>query len=154
MPTWLIILITVLILLIGSTGLYYKYRQTSSQSKTSFILWHKKNKRNSVFNTLACWEKMLCSSQHMLQQEIEHIRKALYACNFTSWALNSLLTKFNHKHNIYSTQTVNSDQHSNSSNNNISIVVPYTKSLSERFKKTSNNLGIQAQHHQYSIHGP
>ena len=64
------------------------------------------------------------------------------------WVLNSLFTKFNHMPNIYNTQTVNSDQYSNSNNSgsnnkNISIIVSYTKGLSERFKKTWNRLAFQ-----------
>ena len=35
------------------------------------------------------------------------------------------------------------NSNSGSNNKNISIVVPYTKGLSERFKKMCNNLGIQ-----------
>ena len=38
--------------------------------------------KNSVFNTLAFRAKVVCTRQHTLQQEMEHIRKALLACNF------------------------------------------------------------------------
>ena len=63
-------------------------------------------------------------------------------------ALNRLLIKFNHRHNINSPQIVNNGQHNNinntrSSNKSISIVVPYTKGLSESFQKTFDSVGIQ-----------
>ena len=86
---------------------------------------------------------------------MEHIRKALQACNFPPWALNTLQNKFNHKHNIHNGQT-STDNHPynnnnnnnnnsglNNSNKNISIVVPNIPGLGERFKRTCNNLGIQ-----------
>ena len=82
------------------------------------------------------------SGQKWSAPTTNHIRKALLDCNFYPWDLNSLFITFNHKYSIYSTQNVNSEQHSNSNNKNISIVVPYIKGLSERFKKTCNSLGI------------
>ena len=42
--------------------------------------------KDSVFISLAFRAKVVCANQHMLQQEIEHIRKALLACNFPPWA--------------------------------------------------------------------
>ena len=124
---------------------------------------HFMSAKNSVFKTLAFRAKVVLSNQHTLQQEIEHIMKAPLACNFPQWALSSLLTKFNHRHNIYNIQTVNSDQHNNSNNSgsnnkNISIIVPYAKGLSERFKKTCNSLGIQVHFKGnntiWTLHGP
>ena len=63
------------------------------------------------------------------------------------WALNRLLLKFNHRHNFSSTHAVNKGQNKNinntrPNNKSFSIVVPYTKGLSKRFKKTCNTLGI------------
>ena len=52
--------------------------------------------KNSVFNTLAFMAKVVCSNQHTLQQEMDHMGKALLTCNFPPEALNSLHTKFNH----------------------------------------------------------
>ena len=42
--------------------------------------------KNSVFNTLAFRAKLVCSNEHMLHQENDHIRKAVLACNFPLWA--------------------------------------------------------------------
>ena len=62
--------------------------------------------------------------------------------------LNNLLKKFDHRHNINGIPTDNRDQQNNSNNTgsnnkNISIIVPYTKGLREKLKKTCNSLGIQ-----------
>ena len=61
---------------------------------------------------------------------MEHIRKALQACNFPPQALNNLKYKFNHKHNIHNGQTTTNHQPSNFNNNGSNnkdtcIVVPY-----------------------------
>ena len=64
--------------------------------------------QNSIFNTLAYRARVVCSNQKTLQQEDDHIRKALLACSSPS-ALNRLLVKFNHRHNN-STHAVNNGQ--------------------------------------------
>ena len=46
--------------------------------------------KNSFFNTLAQRAKVVCTNQQALHKEIEHIRKALQACHFPPWALNTL----------------------------------------------------------------
>ena len=104
-------------------------------AKTVFLIhWHSGQKCSAPINI---WDK----------QKLNKLGKP-YWLLFSPMGLNNLITKFNHKHSIYNTQTVNSDQHDNSynsgsNNKNISIVVPYIKVLSFRFKKTCNSLGIQ-----------
>ena len=103
----------------------------------------------SVFNTLAFKAKVVCTSQQALCKEMEHIRKALQACNFPSWVPNTLQHKLNCKHNTHNGQTTTGNQSNNNNNNNgsiiknTSVVVPYIHGLGERFKRTCNNLGIQ-----------
>ena len=89
--------------------------------------------------------KVVHSNQITLQQENDHIRKVHLACNFPHLALNRLLIKFNHRHNINSKYAVNIGQNNNtrSNNKNISIVGPFRKGLSKKFKMTCNSLGIQ-----------
>ena len=82
---------------------------------------------------------------------VKHINKALQACNFPPWAINTLHNKFNCKHNSQNGHTNNSttqqmDNNNRCSNNkNISIVVSYIHGLGERFKRKSNNVVIQVQ---------
>ena len=106
--------------------------------------------KHSVFNTLA---KVVSTNQQSLHKELEHIRKALQACSFPLWALNSLQYKFNCKHNIHNGQNSTDNQpnsnnnsgtnNSNSNHSNISIVVSYIQRLVENFKRTCNSRGIQ-----------
>ena len=104
----------------------------------------------SVLNTLAHRAKVVSTNQQALHEEMEHIRKALQACSVPPWALNSLHNKFNCKHNIHNGQNSTDNQPNNNNigtnNNNsknISIVLPYTHGLGERFKRTCKNMGIQ-----------
>ena len=64
------------------------------------------------------------------------------------WILNRLQIKSNQRQNTNSPQAVNSGQHNNtnntsSNNKNIFMVIPYTRGLRERFKKTGSTLGIE-----------
>ena len=64
--------------------------------------WHSSHfitAKNSVFNTLPFRAKVVCTSQHALYKEMEHIRKALQACNFPPRAFSTLQSKCNHIHN-------------------------------------------------------
>ena len=93
-----------------------------------------------VFNTLAFRAKVVCTRQHSLHKEMEHIRKALQACNFPLWAINILQNKFNCKHSIYNGHATNSTTHQQQQQwiNKINL---YSGTL--HFKRTWNNLGIQ-----------
>ena len=73
--------------------------------------------KHSVSNTLAHKAKIIYTKQQALHKEVEHIRKALQACSFPQWALNSLHNKFNHKHNIQNGQNSADNQPNNNKNN-------------------------------------
>ena len=83
--------------------------------------------KNIVFNILAFTG---CTSQQAIQKEMEHIRKALQACNFPPWACNNLQNKSNHKLNIHNGQTTISNEPSTNNNGsnskNTSMVVYHT----------------------------
>ena len=100
---------------------------------------------NSVFNTLAFRAKVVCTSQQALHKEMEHIRKALQACNFPPWTVNNLQNIYNCKHNIHNAQTATGNQSNNNGSNskNISTVVPYIHGLGQRFKMACHNLGMK-----------
>ena len=86
--------------------------------------------KNSIFNTLAYRARVLCSNQIILQQENDHIRKALLACNSprpSTDYLSNLTTGI-----TLTVHTVNNGQNNNtnntrSNNRSISIVVPHKK---------------------------
>ena len=102
--------------------------------------------KQSVYNTLAHRAKIVSHNQEELNNELEHIRKALQACQFPHWALKQLQHKFNRKQNQDSNHNTNSTNIDNSNNNNhknITIVVPYIQGIGEKFKKACNSRDIQ-----------
>ena len=62
------------------------HTQGSISTQEQQLLHHSKN---SVFKTLAHRAKVVCTNQQALHKEMEHIRKALQACSFPPWALNT-----------------------------------------------------------------
>ena len=67
---------------------------------------------------------------------------------FPPWALSSLQLKFNYRNMTHNPPIASSGQHNRtnntgSRNKSMFIVVPYTKGLSEKFKKICNSLGMQ-----------
>ena len=71
----------------------------------------------SVFNTLTNRAKVVFTNQLKLKDKEDHIRQALHGCNYLTWALNRLQTKFNHK--LSTTQAHNGfDRHPTNNNNN------------------------------------
>ena len=104
--------------------------------------------KHSVYNTLAHRAKIVSSNQKALHKELDHIKRALWACQFPPWALNQLQQKFTRKHNNNqkSNPTNNSSNTTSSSSNNskkITIVVPYIQGIGEKFKKVCHSKGIQ-----------
>ena len=82
-----------------ATTVYRKPTHTNQ-----YLHWdsnHFTTAKNSVFNTLAFRDKVVCTRQQALPKEMKHIGNALQACNFPPWALNNLQNKFNLKHNIH-----------------------------------------------------
>ena len=103
--------------------------------------------KQSVYGTLAHRAKIISSNQETLNQEFQHIRRALQAFQFAHWTLNQLQHKFerNHHSNQDSNHNSNSTHTDNSINNNrnITIVVPYIQGTGERFKTVFKAKGIQ-----------
>ena len=107
--------------------------------------------KNSVYNTLTLRDKVVSSTPEDLAKELEHLREALMACQFPSWALNRLQQQFELKHsnnrdnNHTEGQPNNSIRENNNSkpNKNISMVIPYIPDLGEKFKRTCNKQGFQ-----------
>ena len=91
--------------------------------------------------------KIVSHNQEELNKELEHIKKALQACQSPPLALKQLQHKFNRKQNQDSNHNNNSTNTDNSNNNNhknITTVVPYIQDIGEKFKKACHSRGIQA----------
>ena len=81
--------------------------------------------------------RVACTSQSALKQE-NNIRQALLRCNYPSWALNTPQAKTNHKLSSNQAHITDSRHRTNNNNksDNIFLVVPYIRGLSEVCNKT------------------
>ena len=89
---------------------------------------------------------MVSSSHDRLDQELQHIKSALQACQFPNWALNQWHHRFinnNQVHNNNPTTTNNTNQDNNPTKRNITLVVSFIPGTSEKFKKLCKAKGIQ-----------
>ena len=106
--------------------------------------------KSSVYNILAHRAKVVSSTPKDLAKELEHLRKALMACQYPNWALKRLQQQFEEKHNnsMDNNQTEDHPTNNNRENNNkpkknISMVIPYIPGLGEKFERTCKRQGIQ-----------
>ena len=102
---------------------------------------HPISSKYSVVGTLHHRAKTVCSNKQLLQQEENHLARALKNCNYPMWALNRIRIKMNNP-----AHKKNKNKTSSTQQNNIPkphITVPYYKGLSESVKKRWSNYGIQ-----------
>ena len=62
-----------------------------------YLFWdsnHFITAKHSIFKTLAHRAKIVSTNQQSLHKELEHIRKVLNACHFSTWTLKKLQNKF------------------------------------------------------------
>ena len=129
------------------------YRKPAHTDK--YLHWdsnHYIGAKHSVYNTSAHRAKVVSHNMEALQKELQHIGNALQACQFPNWTINRLQQKFEQKHHnnndpssrdTQPTTNNNNGNNTTTNNRNISIVVPYTHGLGERFKKSCRNKGMQ-----------
>ena len=104
---------------------------------------HHITSKQSVYNTLAHRAKIVSSNQEILDKELQHIRKALQACHFPNWACNELDQKFLKNNQSNNNNTNHDNNTNNTKNRNITVVVPYIKRTSEKFKRLCKSKGTQ-----------
>ena len=127
-----------------STTVYRKPTHTDQ-----YLHWdsnHHITAKQSVYNTLAHRTKVVSSSQDRLDQELQHIKSALQACQFPNWAPNQWHHRFinnNQVNHNNPTNTNNTIQDNNPTKRNITLVVPFIPETSEKFKKLCKAKGIQ-----------
>ena len=102
----------------------------------------------SVINTLSHGAKTVCSRPELLQQEMDHLRKALTKCKNPKWAFHKVEKRLNkstseviewiNNQGITVAQAV-----TNEVKNKGHIVIPYTQGLCESLKKICGRYGIE-----------
>ena len=129
-----------------STAVYRKPTHTDQYYWDSN---HHITAKQSVYSTLAHRAKVVSSSQGTLDKELQHIKTALQACQFPKWALNQWHHRFlNSNQSNNNTRNSNSTNEENNHNNsttkrNITLMVPYIKGTSEKFKRLCKTNSIQ-----------
>ena len=130
-----------------STTVYRKPTHTDQ-----YLHWdsnHHITAKQSVYNTLTHRAKVVSSTQGNLDKELQHIKAALQACQFPRWALNqwhhNFLNNNQPNNNTRDSSSTNQDNihTNNTTKRNITLVVPYMKAISEKFKKLYKSKGIQ-----------
>ena len=94
--------------------------------------------------TLSHRASTVCSKPELLQQEKDHLRKALTKCKYPKWALGKVEKRLNRSSRQVNDGGTNSAQPANHEvKNKGHIVIPYTQGLCESIKKICGRYGIQ-----------
>ena len=108
-----------------------------------YLQWdshHTTSSKYSVAGTLHHRARTICSNNQLLQQEEDHLSKALMKCNYLIWALNRVKIKMNHPAQKKKNKTSTTQQNNTPKPY---ITVPYYKGLSESVKKKCSIYGVQ-----------
>ena len=101
--------------------------------------YHHLSAKFSVINTLRHRARTVCSNNQLLEEEEEHLNRALSNCKYPTWTLNR--ANFTNKHNNRSNKWKNNKNSNNK--NKPYIVVPYLKGLSESCRKICRSHDIE-----------
>ena len=122
-----------------STTVYRKPTHTDL-----YLQWdshHIVSAKYSVVGTLYHRAETICSSPQLLQQEEQHLQKALHRCKYPAWALNRVKIKSKCSDNKKRRDTTQTGQ--NNTNKKRYMVVPCYRGLSESLKKVCSRHGVQ-----------
>ena len=128
-----------------------------------YLQWdshHNLAAKYSVINTLTHRARMVCTKPKFLNNEMQHLRKALIKCKYLKWTLDKVERKFINRSQEDSNDTNNQwEPNEEDSDNPISnttgrystkekynvghIVIPYTQGLGESAKKICRKYGTQ-----------
>ena len=102
----------------------------------------------SVIHTLSHRAKTVCSKPELLQQEKDHLRKALTKCKYPKWALDKVEKRLNRSTSevidgVNNQGTTAAQAATNGVKTKGHIVIPYTQGLCESIKKICGRYGIQ-----------
>ena len=109
-----------------------------------YLQWnshHTLPSKYSVIGTLLHRTKTICSDPQLLKQEEDHLYKALSTCKYPAWALNRI--KMKTRNPTIKRNNNNQNKSGTDTTQKPYIIVPYQRGLSESFKKTCNNHGVQ-----------
>ena len=112
-----------------------------------YLQWdshHHLSAKFSIIHTLSHRATIVCSKPELLQQEKDHLRKALTKCKYPKWALNKVEKRLNRStRQAADGDTTGAQPATNEVKNKGHFVIPYTQGLCESIKKICGRYGIQ-----------
>ena len=112
-----------------------------------YLQWdshHHLSAKFSVIHTLSHRASTVCSKPELLQQEKNHLRKALTKCKYPKWALDKVEKRLNRStRQVSDGGTTGVQPATNEVKNKGHIVIPYTQGLCESIKMIFGRYGIQ-----------
>ena len=116
-----------------------------------YLQWdshHHLSAKFSVIHTLSHRAKTVCSKPELLQQERDHLRKALTKCKYLHLALGKVKKRLNRStsevnNGVNNQGTTAAQAATNGVKTMGHIVIPYTQGLCESIKKICGRYGIQ-----------
>ena len=112
-----------------------------------YLQWdshHHLSAKVSVIHTLSHRVTTVCSKPELLQQEKDHLRKALTKCKYPKWALDKVEKRLNRStRQVTDGGTTGAQPATNEVKHKGHIVIPYTQGLCESIKKICGRYGIQ-----------
>ena len=112
-----------------------------------YLQWdshHHLSAKFSVVHTLSHRASTVCSRPDLLQQEKDHLRKALTKCKYPKWDLDKVEKRLNRStRQATDGDTTGAQTATNEATNKGHIVIPYTQGLCESIKNICGRYGIQ-----------
>ena len=103
-----------------------------------YLQWdshHHLSAKFSAIHTLSHRASTVCSKPELLQQEKDHLRKALTKCKYPTWALDKVEKRLNRStRQVSDGGTTGAQPATNEVKNKGHIVIPYTQGLCESIK--------------------
>ena len=133
---------TIVMPLSDSSLLTSVYRKpTYTDQYLQWKIHHHLSAKFSVINTLKHRTKTVCSNNHLLKEEEDHLNKAPKTCKYPEWAL----TRANiiQKRKTNTNQGTINNTNKTSSNNKPCIVVPYIQGMGESCKNICRRHGVE-----------
>ena len=115
-------------------------KQTHTDLYLQWDSHHTIPSKYSVAGTLFHRASTVCSTPQLLQEEEDHLFRALTKCKYPTWAIKRAMIR-SQKLNINKTRRTK--QTGQKENENLYMVVPYHQGLSERIKRSCNKFGVQ-----------
>ena len=133
----------------GSLSITVYWKPTHTDGYLQWHSYHHLSAKFSVIHTLSHRAQTVCSKPELLQQEEDHLRKALTKCKYPKWALDKVkkrLNRFTREviDGANSQGTTGSQAVTSKVNTKGHVVIHYTQGLCESIKKICGRYFIQA----------